>query len=380
MARPVRAATQELTGVTPLSYQNVGVDSSEEMDSFGSAVDLFKTTRDFARGAVPHPLHGVDEPYASVLQLTGELGIAVATDGVGTKILVAEELSKYDTVGIDCVAMNANDIVCVGAEPVAMVDYIAVKSTRGDQLHNLAMGLVEGARQAHISIPGGETAQVAEMLAGSDDAFDLVGTCVGLVSRDQVIVGQSLEAGDALVGFASSGIHSNGLTLARRAFQRNGWTLGRHVEEFERTLGEELLEPTKIYVDLALDLRSALEVKAFAHITSDGFINLNRVPPDVGKRLGFEITTLPPVPPVFDLIRRLGNVSNEEMFRVFNMGVGFCAVVPEACADQAVAIGQRLGIESFRLGSVTTEHPGAVTIDTGGVQLQSSGKTFQPLC
>ena len=350
------------------------------MHSFGSAVDLFKSTHGFARIVTPHALHGVAEPYASVLPLTDELCVAVATDGVGTKILVAEELCRYDTVGIDCVAMNANDIVCVGAEPVAMVDYLAVKTARGDQLRHLAAGLVEGARQAHISIPGGETAQVGEMLAASDGAFDMVGTCVGTVAHDKVIVGQCLESGDALIGFASTGIHSNGLTLARRAFQMNDWTLGRYVEEFEHTLGDELLTPTKIYVDLALDLRSALDVRAFAHITSDGFINLNRVPPEVAQKVGFEITALPSTPPVFDLIRRLGGVAYEEMYRVFNMGVGFCAVVPEAQADEAVAIGRQWGIDGLRLGTVTPDHPGTVTIHAGDVHLQSCGKTFQPLC
>ncbi len=380
MAQSVRlGATRGVGSETALSYQSVGVQSSDEMSSFGSFVRLLKTTHEFARHAKPDCLEGVAEPYASILRLSETLGLAVATDGVGTKIVVAEELRKYDTVGIDCVAMNANDIICVGAEPVAMVDYIAVRSTDSDQLYELGKGLVEGARQAHISIPGGETAQVGEMLADTDDAFDLVGTCVGTVELDKMILGKSIQLGDALVGFASTGIHSNGVTLARRALERAGLGLGDYVPEFGRTLGDELLEPTAIYVDLALALRGNLSIRAFAHITSDGFINLNRVPDDVAAQAGFLITDLPSAPPIFSVVQELGRIGNEEMFRVFNMGVGFCAVVPEAEAGRAIDIGAACGIKGMRLGTVTDDHPGKVTIRAGDVHLQSCGKTFQPL-
>ena len=359
-----------------LSYRDVGVASSEEMPSFGPAIKLLQSTARFARHGRPVDFCGVAEPYASVLEIGAGLGLAITTDGVGSKLLVAEELAAYRSVGIDCVAMNANDIVCVGAEPVAMVDYIAVKSTDSNQLLELAEGLVEGARQAHISIPGGETAQVAEMLAGGAEAFDLVGTCVGTVALEDVIMGKEVAPGDVLVGYASTGIHSNGLTLARSVFGQAEWSLGRQVPDFEQTLGEELLEPTAIYVDLAVALKKALHVRAFAHITSDGFINLTRVPVAVG----FKITDLPPAPPpVFGVIQKLGEIPDEEMYRVFNMGVGFCAVVPEAEAGQALAIGKKCGVVGWRLGSVTTEHPGEVRIDAGGVRIHSVGKRFEPI-
>ncbi len=368
---PHSAATRE----PGLSYRSAGVASSEEMRSFGRAIDLFRSTHAFARRGQPLEFPGVAEPYAAVLDLGGNLGLAIATDGVGTKLLVAEALGKYDTVGIDCVAMNANDILCVGAEPVAMVDYVAVKSTDGDQLLELAKGLVEGARQAGISIPGGETAQVAEMLAGGAEAFDLVGTCVGMVPLDAVITGERVKPGDAIIGYASTGIHSNGLTLARRVFERESWGPNRYVPEFGHTLGEELLAATAIYVDLALALRAAFDVHAFAHITSDGFLNLARLPATVGIR----IEELPPEPAVFALIRELGGIPDEELYRVFNMGAGFCAVVPEAEAERALAIGAEHGIECWRLGSVTAEHRGEVRIDAGNVRLRSAGKRFEPL-
>lgn len=358
-----------------LSYRSAGVASSEEMRSFGRAIDLFRSTHGFARHGRPLDFPGVAEPYAAVLDLGANLGLAIATDGVGTKLLVAGALGKYDTVGIDCVAMNANDILCVGAEPLAMVDYVAVKSTDGDQLLELAKGLVEGARRARISIPGGETAQVAEMLAGGAEAFDLVGTCVGAVPLDAVITGERVAPGDAIVGYASTGIHSNGLTLARRVFERAAWPLDRPVPEFGRTLGEELLAPTAIYVDLALALRDALDVRALAHITGDGFLNLARVPAAVG----FGITALPPEPAVFALIRELGGIPDAELYRVFNMGAGFCAVVPEADAERALAIGAEHGVECWRLGSAAAEHPGEVHIDAGGVRLRGVGKRFEPL-
>lgn len=359
-----------------LSYRSVGVASSEEMRSFGSAIELFRSTLNFARhGQLATGFDSLQEPYASVLDLGNNLGLAIATDGVGTKILVAEELRKYHTVGIDCVAMNANDILCVGAEPIAMVDYIAVQSTDDDQLRGLAEGLVEGACRAHISIPGGETAQVREMLAGDGRGFDLVGTCVGTVALDELILGDGVEPGDALIGYSSTGIHSNGLTLARRVFDRAGWRLDRYVPEFGQKLGDELLEPTAIYVDLALRLRRDLDVRAFAHITSDGFINLSRVPADVG----FAITHLPDIPPIFAVIQELGGIGDEEMFRVFNMGVGFCAVVPEAEADQALAIGSDCDVSGVKLGTVTEEGPGEVRIEADGVRLRSDGKRFESL-
>ena len=371
-------ATREAGSKATLSYQSVGVASSEEMDSFGDAIALFKSTSGFARRGRPADLLGVSEPYASVLDLGSNLGLAIATDGVGTKILVAEALGEYDTVGIDCVAMNANDIICVGAEPIAMVDYIAVKSTTGGQLRDLAKGLVRGAEQAHISIPGGETAQVAEMLAETENAFDLVGTCVGTVALDKLLLGKDIKQGDALIGYASTGIHSNGLTLARRAFATAGRRLEDHIPEFGKTLGAELLEPTAIYVDLALALLDDLAVRAFAHITSDGFINLNRVPDDVAAKTGFLITELPPAPPIFTVVQELSGIGNEEMFRVFNMGVGFCAVVPEAEAERALAIGAACGIKGKRLGTVTEDCPGEVMIHAGDVHLRSEGKRFLP--
>ena len=276
--------------------------------------------------------------YASVIDIGGRQGIAIATDGVGTKILVAEACERYDTVGIDCVAMNVNDIICVGARPLSMVDYIAVQEAHDDLLTELAAGLLAGARLARINIPGGEVAQLKEMVTGLKPGygFDLVGTCVGTVALEDLIIGADVRPGDAIIGVASSGIHSNGLTLARRVlFDRMKLTVDSHIPEIGRALGEELLEPTAIYVDETMALvESDISVKSLAHITSDGFLNLTRAQASVGYRL----TDLPEPQPIFELIAGGGPVETTEMYQVFNMGIGLCAVVDAADADRAVSI------------------------------------------
>src|SRR5215468_9534531 len=183
--------------------------------------------------------------FANVVTLTPSLGLAISTDGVGTKLLVAQELGKYDTVGIDCVAMNANDVICVGARPISMVDYIAVQKADPDFLGELAKGLYAGAEMAGINIPAGEIAQVREMIHGSRDGFgfDLVGTCVGTVAIDRILIGQHVRPGDVVIGIASSGIHSNGFTLARTILQRAGLRFSERIDELGTTLGDALLTP-----------------------------------------------------------------------------------------------------------------------------------------
>lgn len=222
-----------------------------------------------------------------------------------------------------------------------MVDYIAVEEADDDLLSAIAAGLLEGARQARINIPGGEIAQLREMITGirPGRGFDLVGTCVGSVKTDEIVVGADLAPGDPIIGIASSGIHSNGLTLARAViFGTSGLKADSHVADFGRTAGEELLEPTAIYVPEVLELlQSDIKVKSLAHITSDGFLNLTRAEAAVGYR----ITDLPPVPPVFSFIAGNSDLPPAEMWQVFNMGIGFCAVVaPEDTGAALKILGQ----------------------------------------
>jgi len=321
----------------PLSYQTAGVDSGQKdqaMELLGNWVERSFTLRP---GEVKLPLGY----FANVIDGGHGVGIAVSTDGVGTKILVAEMLHKYDTVGIDCVAMNVNDVLCVGAEPLAILDYVAVQVPHPDLLESLAKGLYLGAEMARVTIPGGEIAQIQEMIQGKREgyAFDLVATCVGRVPLDRILIGADIADGDAIIGLASSGVHSNGLTLARRVFfERAGWAPDHYVQEFGRTVGEELLEPTRIYVrEVREMIDNGLRVKALAHITSTGFLNLSRATSPVG----YVLDRLPEPQPVFQLIQRQGGISDEDMYFTYNMGIGFCVIISPEDADAALAIARK---------------------------------------
>jgi phosphoribosylformylglycinamidine cyclo-ligase len=241
-------------------------------------------------------------------------------------------------VGIDCVAMNVNDVVCVGATPISLVDYIAVEEPSRDLLEPLARGLHRGCELAGVNIPGGETASVREMLHGArpGQAFDLVGTCIGKVALNRVIAGGRVREGDVLLGLESSGVHSNGFTLVRRALLgKGGLRYEEHVPELGTSLADELLRPTRIYVrDVLALLGSGVDVRALAHMTGGGLWNLVRTEAAVS----FRIERWPELPPIFGLIQRLGGIADEEAFCVFNMGIGFCVVVPAGDADRAVEI------------------------------------------
>jgi phosphoribosylformylglycinamidine cyclo-ligase len=318
--------------------------------------------------------------YASVVRLSDDLAIAVTTDGVGSKTLVASALDRYDTIGFDCVAMNVNDVICVGATPVAMVDYLAVNTLDPGRTDQILAGLGAAAREAGVAIPGGELAQLPEVIGsdgripGDPAAFDLAGTCVGVVRPEGLILGRAVKPGDAVVGIGSSGIHSNGLTLARRVLLHEaGYELHDYLGRLERTIGEELLEPTRIYVRAVRALWDAgIETRGLVHVTGDGFANLCRLESEVG----YVIEDLPETPGIFGLIRDAGAVEDSEMFRVFNMGVGFAVVVPEAAADDALAAIETAGYHVMRIGSVTPE-PGVVRIEPAGlVGGMRSGDSF----
>jgi len=279
--------------------------------------------------------------FANVLPLSTDMGLAISTDGVGTKLLVAQALGKFDTVGIDCVAMNVNDVLCVGAKPISMVDYIAISEMEPEILGELARGLRDGARLARINIPGGEIAQIREMLredANHGYSCDLVGTCIGTVQLQRLIVGQKIKPGDLVVGIESNGIHSNGFTLARRALGLVGDAssrLSEYCPELGHTLGEELLRPTNIYVsEILAMLESDLAIKALIHITGDALLNLARV----NSETGFVIEGPLKPSPIFSMIRHCGNIDDAEMFRVFNMGTGFCVVTTPDDAPRVLQI------------------------------------------
>jgi phosphoribosylformylglycinamidine cyclo-ligase len=286
---------------------------------------------------VPLPGH-----YASVIKLNERTGIALSTDGVGTKLLVAEELERFDTVGIDCVAMNVNDVICVGAEPLAMLDYIAIERADANVCEQIGVGLARGAELAGIEIPGGELAQLGDMVRG----FDVAGACFGTVALGAIVDGSAVRPGDPVIGLPSSGIHSNGYTLARSAL--GGLSLEEDPEgRLGRPLGDVLLEPTEIYVKPIMELlRSEVEVRGLAHITSGGLGNLLRLAAPVG----YEIDDPLSVPPIFELIQERAAVPDTEMSDVFNMGCGFCLVVAPSDEGAAVESMRRHYPEAKRIG------------------------------
>lgn len=333
---------------TVLSYAEAGVDTEAIGSGLKSLITSIRKTFSFSEFSVM-----LDFGYfANILNIGNNIGLAISTDGVGTKILVAQMMGKYDTVGIDCIAMNVNDILCVGAIPFSMVDYIAVQTPHPSLMEEIGKGLLKGAEIAQISIPGGEVAQIREMLRGEREnfGFDLVGTAVGLVSLDRIIIGQDINEGDILVGLRSSGLHSNGFTLARKVlFEKGKLTVHSFVAELGKTLGEELLTPTRIYVrEIKEMLASGLAIKALVHITGDGLLNLLRVKADCG----FIIDGLPEPQPIFKLIEEIGSVTKEEMFRVFNMGIGFCVVVSAADVDRVFSICKKYNTECYKIGYV----------------------------
>jgi len=332
-----------------MTYAAAGVQTDREEALMKGLIEHVSATLPFREGLCGCPVLGLWH-FANVLDLGGGKGLAISADGVGTKMLVAEMMGKYDTVGIDCVAMNVNDLLCVGAEPIAMVDYIAAEKLDADVLEQIGRGLAEGARQARITICGGETAQLKEMIRGKREGrgLDLAGVAVGLVDLKKVLRGETIEEGDVVVGLASSGIHSNGLTLARKVFfEKLALSPDKHLPELGRAIGEELLEPTRIYVAQFMEmLQQGVRIKAASHITGGGLLNLSRVQASAGFILG----SLPEPQPIFRLIQKHGNVSIEEMYGVFNMGIGFCVVCPEADVDNAAAIARKHAATARCLG------------------------------
>jgi phosphoribosylformylglycinamidine cyclo-ligase len=340
------------------AYAEAGVDASEAHGALSGLVHVL------AQIDTGKPSRSVLESghYAAVLRLDERTGLAFCTDGVGSKVIVAEQAGRYDTVGIDCIAMNVNDVICVGAEPIALVDYIAVEEAQPDMLRDIAVGLRKGAEQAGIEIPGGELAQLPELIKGhpSPNGFDLCASCIGVVQLDRIVTGAAIQPGDAIIGIPSSGVHSNGLTLARSVLS----DLREAPPELGgRTVADELLEPTVIYVRAVLELlASDLNVRGLAHITGDGFLNLTRLHAAVGYRIDNPL----PVPPVFSLIAARGGVEDAELWEVFNMGCGFCVVVPASQADAAVELLARHHSGTAVIGSIT-DQDGLVELPQAGL-------------
>jgi phosphoribosylformylglycinamidine cyclo-ligase len=310
-----------------LTYAASGVDISAADKAKKALIKGLEYKRQAGLGA-PIPLTW---GYAGLVDF-GEHALALTTDGVGTKVEVAQQLDRWETIGIDCVAMNVNDIVCVGAEPLAMVDYLVLPAPDADLTAKIAAGLSEGARQSNISIIGGETAIMPDLVKG----VDLSGTAMGFVKKDRIVDGSRIQAGDVILGIESSGVHSNGMTLARRILAQASATYADPTPwDGGLTWGEALLTPTRIYVKPILDLlASGVQVRGLAHVTGGGVTKLSRLT----RKYEFLLDSPLKPPPVFTALQKLGAVETKEMYRTFNMGMGFACIVPDRQADDALRV------------------------------------------
>ena len=338
-------ANHEHNGETPVSYEAAGV----SIEAGDKAVELFaplakKASRPEVRGG----LGGFAGLFA--LGKYKEPLLAAGSDGVGTKLAVAQAMDKHDTIGIDLVAMCVDDLVVCGAEPLFLQDYIAIGKVVPEKVAEIVSGIAEGCVQAGCALLGGETAEHPGVMEPED--YDVSATAVGVVEADELLGPHRVQEGDVVIAMASSGLHSNGYSLARHVLlERAGLPLDGHVEELGRTLGEELLEPTRIYALDCLELASECEVRTFCHVTGGGLVgNMERIIPD-GLVADMHRSTWTPGP-IFRTISSVGAVPREEMEKTFNMGVGMVAVVSAADRDRALAILAARHVDSWVLGEI----------------------------
>ncbi|HXF72386.1 MAG TPA: phosphoribosylformylglycinamidine cyclo-ligase [Actinomycetota bacterium] len=325
------------------AYRRAGVD-------LGAAARAVELIRHLARGASRPEVVGGVGGFAGLFRIGGRRLLAAAADGVGTKLEVARLAGRLDTVGIDLVAMCADDVACAGAEPLFFLDYLAVGRLDPEEAARIVAGIAEGCRRAGCALLGGETAEHPGVL--EPGRFDLAGFCVGVVEEDALLGPHRVRAGDALVGLASSGLHANGYSLVRKALLEDaGYRLDEQLPRLGRALGEELLEPTRIYAPLVVGLARDGLVSAAAHVTGGGLVeNLPRALPE---GLGAEVEVGSwPVPPVFDLVREASGASEEEMRATFNLGLGMVLVTPPDRAEEAVGRSAAAGVPAHLVGRV----------------------------
>ncbi|MEF8836046.1 MAG: phosphoribosylformylglycinamidine cyclo-ligase [Candidatus Thermoplasmatota archaeon] len=298
------------------TYKEAGVDIEEEEE----AIKALRDSVLFARKGKGAPL---ESEFAGLVEF-GEFALSLCTDGVGTKLIVANKMEKWDTVGIDCIAMNVNDAICHGAEPIAFVDYLAFEDPKPELARQLGKGLQKGAEKANITIVGGETATLTDII----DGFDIAGTALGFVKKEEIIDGSEVEPGDVIIGLPSSGIHSNGLTLARKIVDESDHDYRDEISF--GVIGNELLEPTEIYVETVMKAVKNYDIKGMANITGGGLRNIPRINGDYQYVIDDPLEPQP----IFEFLQREGEVPDEEMYQTFNMGMGFVMVVSNEIAEE----------------------------------------------
>lgn len=324
-----------------VTYKDAGVD----VEAGYKAVDLMKAHAESTHDK--NVLHGLGS-FGGMYK-NGNSVLVSGTDGVGTKLKLAFAMQKHDTIGIDCVAMCANDVVCHGAKPMFFLDYIAMGKLEPEVAADIVKGVAEGCRRAGCALIGGETAEMPDFYKAGE--YDLAGFCVGSVKKEKLINGRNVKKGDMLVGLKSSGLHSNGFSLVRKAVKADRHSLSQRIDKFDKTLGEELLTPTRIYVKTLLELAESFEIKGAAHITGGGFIE--NIPRIIPKGLGVQIALGSwDMPLVFDFMVNKAGLKIRDAYNTFNMGIGMVlAVSPDKASNVAFAA-RDLGEESFVIGTV----------------------------
>jgi len=308
-----------------MTYRESGVDIKKEEKAIKEILSNIKSTRK----GIGKPLGG---HYAGMIEF-GDYALVLCTDGVGSKVKIAEKLKKYDTVGIDCIAMNVNDAICVGAEPLSFVDYLAIDDPKPKITKEIGKGLSEGAKQANISIIGGETASLPEIING----FDLAGTCLAYVKKKDIITGEKIKPEDIIIGLKSSGIHSNGYTLARKIIEKTKLSYTDSFPEKiykNKKIGEILLTPTQIYVKETIELLKKIKPHGIAHITGGGLLNLKRL----NKNVKYVIDNPFQPQDIFKFLEKKGNIEDKEMYKTFNMGMGLAIILDKKDEKKALKI------------------------------------------
>ena len=324
-----------------VTYKKVGIDISEIKKSQKAIGRLISSTHKLQKKA--KITHGFGH-YAGIVEIPGGKLLATHTDGVGTKVIIANMMKKFDTIGIDCVAMNVNDIICIGATPISFVDYIAANKNDQRIFKQIVSGLVRGAKKSSMPIVGGETAIMPDLISGKGFGFDLAGMVVGMLSKKQMILGNKIKPNDVIIGVKSSGLHSNGYSLARKVLSKYSLK-----QKFKGVgiLGNALLKPTEIYVKPVLEAIEKCSIHGLAHITGGSFTKLLRL-----KQIGFELDNLPKTPPLMQLIQDSG-VKSDEMYKTFNMGIGFCIVSPENQAKKIRKIFKKHRMTTYEIGRIS---------------------------
>ena len=329
-----------------MSYNRVGIDLKKIRRVQKSIGDSISATHSFpAFGKV---ISGFGH-YAGLIDI-GSKVLALHSDGVGTKLIVAQLMGRFDSIGIDCIAMNVNDVICVGAQPLAFIDYIALKSANDHLVRKITKGLVKGAKQSDMAIIGGETAILPDLISDtSENAFDLAGTVLGVTEKSNLILGDKIKTGDVILGVESSGLHSNGYTLARKVLLSK-YSVEDTAPYLIHTVGEELLVPTIIYKKPVMDILNQVHISihGFAHITGGSFAKLTRL----NMNVDYKLDNLPDSNGIFKQIQVDGHIETKEMYRTFNMGIGFCIILQRRYVDPVISIFEKYNMTCAQIGII----------------------------